>query len=76
MIQDITPHKYDVSYRITEAGEQDVMLIYQKDSLLCHTEENEITYPSVKEITEAVPDVCKKARYLFRIDNQNYFELP
>ena len=76
MIQDIAPHKYNVTYQIVNAKEQDIMLIYQKDSLLCHMEENKITYPSVREIAEVFPDIYKKTRFLFRIDEQNYFELP
>lgn len=76
MIQDIMPHRYDVSYRKTEAKENDIMLIYGTDSLLCHIEQNQIIYPSVTEITEVFPGLYKKARYLFRIDEQNYFELP
>lgn len=76
MIQDITPHKYDVSYRTTEAKEQDIMLIYGKAGLLCHMEENKITYPSVKDIAEVFSDSYQKARYLFQIDKENYFELP
>ncbi len=75
MIQDITPHKYDVTYQAADAKETDILLIYQNDSLLCCMEDNKITYPSVKEIAETFPDVYIKARFLFCIDEQNYFEL-
>lgn len=76
MIQDITPHRYDVSYQRPKVKDNDIMLIYGKDGLLCRIKDNQITYPSVKEVAEVYPEICKKARYLFCIDEQNYFELP
>lgn len=75
MIQDIAPHQYDVTYRTTEANEEDMMLIYGKDGLLCRVEGDQITYPTVKEAAKVCPDISKKARFLFRIDERNYFEL-
>ncbi|MBO5371653.1 MAG: NAD(+) diphosphatase [Lachnospiraceae bacterium] len=75
MIQDIAPHQYDVTYRKTEAKDSDIMLIYQNGSLLCHMEEEEIIYPTVKEIAEIVPNIYEKAKFLFRIDKKDYFEL-
>lgn len=75
MIQDIAPHQYDAVYKRTQPKENDIMLIYQSDAILCHIKENQITYPSVKEIAEVFCDVYRKARYLFCIDGQNYFEL-
>lgn len=75
MIQDIAPHQYDVTYRKTQAKDSDIMLIYKKGSLLCHMESSHITYPTVKEIAEVFPDIYEKAKFLFHIDEKNYFEL-
>ncbi len=75
MIQDIAPHRYDPAYRTPKVKESDKVLIYRENGLLCHMEENEIEYVSVKEITEIYPDIDKEAVFLFRIDGQNYFTL-
>lgn len=75
MIQDIAPHKYDVTYESITAMETDVILVFQKDSLLCHMDGSQITYPIAKELTEVQPEVLKEARFLFRIDDTAYFKL-
>lgn len=75
MIQDIAPHQYDVTYRKTEVKDNDIMLIYNQGSLLCRMEGGNITYPTVKEIAEVFPGIYEKAKFLFRIDEEDYFEL-
>ena len=40
MIQDIAPHRYDVAYRKQEARDQDIILLYQNDRLLCRMDEH------------------------------------
>ena len=55
MIQDIAPRRYDPAYRAPKAKEGDKVLIYRENGLLCHMEENEIEYVSVKEIAEIYP---------------------
>ena len=37
MIQDIAPHKYDITYRTVPPEADDIMLIYRGDTLLCHS---------------------------------------
>lgn len=75
MIQDIAPHKYDVTYRNINAKYDDIMLIYRKNSLLCRVEQDDIIYPTVQDIAEAFPQIGEKAKFLFRIDETDYFEL-
>lgn len=75
MIQDITPHQYDVTYKNAKAEPDNIMLIYDKGSLLCHMEGNQISYPTVREIAEVFPMVYEKAKFLFHIDEEDYFEL-
>lgn len=75
MIQDIAPHQYDVTYRRTQAKDSDIMLIYHKNSLLCRMEGDNITYPTVKEIAAVFPNIYEKAKFLFHIDAEDYFEL-
>lgn len=75
MIQDIAPHQYDVTYRNANAKDDDIMLIYAKNSLLCCIEQNDIIYPTVEDIAEVFPQAKEKAKFLFRIDETDYFEL-
>ena len=75
MLQDIAPHKYDVTYRTVDVADDDVMLIFKDNSLLCAMDEEGISYPSVNEMEEIIPNVREKAKFLFRIDDNDYFEL-
>ena len=75
MLQDIAPHKYDVTYRNVEVADDDIMLIFRDGALLCCMDDNGITYPDVKDIEEVFPQVKEKAKFLFRIDETDYFEL-
>ena len=75
MIQDIFPHKYDVSYKVPKVQEGDVILIYSKNSLLCAKENSEVVFPEIADVLAVVPEVMEKAKFLFSIDNINYFEL-
>lgn len=75
MIQDIAPHQYDVTYRRVEAKETDKMLIYKDGGVLCHLDGEDITYPTVGDIASIFPKIYEKAKFLFRIDEEDYFEL-
>ena len=75
MIQDIAPHKYDVTYRKAEVFDDDVMLIFRDNALLCGFDKDGIVYPEVKDIEKVFPEIREKAKILFRIDDTDYFEL-
>lgn len=75
MLQDIAPHKYDVTYRTVDVADDDVMLIFGDNALLCSIDEEGISYPSVAEMEEIFPDIREKAKFMFRIDDNDYFEL-
>ncbi len=75
MIQDIFPHRYDVSYKRPEAKEGDILLIYSGNSLLCFKEGSEVTFPVISDVLKVFPDALIMAKFLFSIDGANYFEL-
>lgn len=75
MLQDIAPHKYDVTYRTVDVADDDVMLIFKDNSLLCRIDDDGISYPQVSEIEEVFPNTKGKAKFMFRIDEYDYFEL-
>lgn len=75
MIQDIAPHRYHVDYRPRTPRDFDVLLIYRENQILASFQDGEICYPSVKDVREVFPEITEKAKFLFRIDHQDYYEL-
>lgn len=75
MIQDIFPHKYNVSYKHPVVKDDDTVLVYSQDSLLCFKENNEVEFPTAAQLAPACPDVKGNAKFMFCIDGTNYFEL-
>ena len=75
MIQDIAPHKYYVDYQPSVPNDTDLVLIYGHHTILCNFEDPEICYPSIAEIAAVFPEIKEKAKFLFRIDETDYYEL-
>lgn len=75
MIQDIKPHQYDITYRNAAPKENDSILVCQNGGVLCRIKDNEILYPMAKELTCRMPNLHKKAKYLFCIDEKRFFGL-
>ena len=74
MIQDIAPHKYYVDYQPSVPNDTDLVLIYGHHTILCNFEDPEICYPSIAEIAAVFPEIKEKAKFLFRIDETDYYE--
>ena len=75
MIQDIAPHKYYVDYQPSVPNDTDLVLIYGHHTIMCNFEDPEIRYPSIAEIAAVFPEIKEKAKFLFRIDETDYYEL-
>ena len=75
MIQDIAPHKYYVDYHPSTPNDTDLVFIYGHHTILCNFEDPQIRYPSIAEIAPVFPEIREKAKFLFRIDETNYYEL-
>ena len=75
MIQDIAPHQYYVEYKVQQVTGAETILIYDKRTLLARYKDGEITYPTLQELQEKYPNIEEKVKFLFRIDEQNYFEV-
>ena len=75
MIQDIAPHKYYVDYQPSVPNDTDLVLIYGHHTILCNFEDPEIRCPSIAEIAAVFPEIKEKAKFLFRIDETDYYEL-
>ena len=75
MIQDILPHVYDVSYKKATVKPTDTMLIYRNGALLCRVSSGMVSYPTAKDIERVYSEVYDKAKFMFTIDDINYFEI-
>ena len=75
MIQDIAPHQYDITYRQVTAEADDIMLIYRGPGRQCRVAGETVSYPTVAQIAPVCPQVYEKAKFLFRIDEHDYYEL-
>lgn len=75
MLQDIAPYKYDVTYRTEAAENDDMMLIFRGVELLHKIEHGEIIYPTVEELAQVFPQVKEKAKFMFRVDDTDFYEI-
>lgn len=67
MIQDIAPRCFDNTYSCREAGDDDLIVIFDKDKVLSRIIDNKVIFPKGSELKDH--DLI----YLFRIDDKNYF---
>ncbi|QIB70489.1 NAD(+) diphosphatase [Aminipila butyrica] len=86
MIQDIEPHKFDITYRNRKAADNDYALLFYEDAVLMkHPEGQEnaaefLTFGEVAALTdwkqeEKVSGWKERANYLFSIDDYKYFSV-
>ncbi|MCI5649661.1 MAG: NAD(+) diphosphatase [Fusicatenibacter sp.] len=75
MIQDIAPHVYHVEYKPTIPSEKDMLLIYQGHTILAGYQENQLCYPTISDVRTVFPEIDRKVKFLFRIDDTDYYEL-
>ncbi len=77
MIQDIFPHRWDISYRPKEPKEDSFILFFYRDQLLVIKEPAEesnhtkITYPVYEEVKQWTED----AAYLFSLDERAMYRV-
>ncbi len=76
MIQDIAPHRYDITYRKPIRQPGDPLLVFNKGRLLCRRRKDDIRYPLAAELNGPFPLLIQKTVFLFRIDEQNFWGLP
>jgi len=75
MIHEISPHEYRVEYKPIKPRKDAVFLIYQGNKVFMELENGVINYPTLKDLQEVYPKSYDKAKFLFRIDNQDYYEI-
>jgi len=73
MIQDIEPRIFNNSFQNKKAEPQDLFLSYEGDTVLVREEKDKLWYPSFSDFEAEYPHLIDEARFLFTIDNINYF---
>lgn len=74
MIQDIAPHRFDLSYRQPEAKDEDyVLYIKSNKTLLRKTGDGQYEIPQFKDFPMEKVRLKMKAYHLFAIDDAEYY---
>lgn len=68
MIQDIGRHRYHVEYDNCNPKKEDILMVFNGDSVLVREENGRTWFPSVGEL-----DIDGEMKFLFRIDDTNLF---
>lgn len=69
MIQDIYPKIYHNEYQNAKPEENDLILVFHKNTVLVRFQDEKLRYPTLKEMDSYLWDY----HYLFSIDNYKYF---
>ena len=73
MIQDIFPYKYHNEYRNIAAEDSDYVIPVHQQRILCSCTETKASLPTAAEAERIWKIDRKKLRYLFAIDEMNFF---
>ncbi len=73
MIQDIEPRIFNNNFKLKTAQPQDLFLSYDGDAVLICEGKETLWYPSFSDFEATHPHLIDSARYLFSIDEHNYF---
>ncbi len=75
MIQNITPHQYDRTYRLDAAKPRDHVLCYAGGGVLLRRQGDVWSAPRFSDFSEEEVSLRKEARHLFNMDGEGYFLL-
>jgi NAD+ diphosphatase len=73
MIHDIEPRIFNNKYDPKKPGLYDLFLAYDGDSVLVREDKEKLWYPSFDDFMSFDPSLMERAKYLFSIDDINYF---
>lgn len=73
MIHDIEPKVFNNKYIPKKAESKDLFLSYRGDSVLIREDKEKLWYPAFSDFANTHPDLAEEARFLFAIDEINYF---
>ena len=73
MIQDIAPKVFHNSFKNKQAEPTDLFLSYNGDTVLVREDKDKLWYPSFLDFEEKYPNLNDDAKFLFNIDDINYY---
>lgn len=73
VIQDIAPHIYKNEYRPVVPQKDSYLLIYEGNKILLIIEEEQIRFPTFKELEMWNPHLYETYTYLFSIDEKTFY---
>lgn len=73
MIQEIGPKIFDNHFQYKAATSRDLFLSYEGDTVLVGESKEKLWYPSFADFEAEYPNLIRGAKYLFSIDDINYF---
>lgn len=73
MIQDIAPHHFDNAYHPYTPQEKDFAIYCQPHQVLLKRMENQIIFPTFRDLKKRNDDILENATYLFQIDEFRFF---
>jgi NAD+ diphosphatase len=73
MIHDISPRIFNNKFINKKAEPQDLFLSYDGDTILVREDKDKLWYPSFADFQELYPNLIDNAKFLFTIDNINYY---
>lgn len=73
MIHDISPRIFNNKFINKKAEPQDLFLSYDGDTILVREDKDKLWYPSFADFEVLYPNLIDNAKFLFTIDNINYY---
>lgn len=73
MIQDIAPHHYDNTYRPAAPQADDYALFFEPGTALMQVRNDQIQFPTFRDLEKCQPDVYQDATYLFQVDEHRFY---
>ncbi|MDD2979316.1 MAG: NAD(+) diphosphatase [Hespellia sp.] len=73
MIQDITPHRYDNSFKPEPPQRGSVALYYEKGTALVLKKGEQIIFPTFGDLERLNDDIYEDSTYLFTIDEKRFY---
>lgn len=73
MIQNIEPHVYHNEYHPQKPDEDSYVMYFENGKTLAKRNQEEISFPLIREMKEKNPEISDKVTYLFTIDEKKFY---
>ena len=73
MIQDIKPHVYNNEYKIKRPDKDGIVLYYRDRMCLVKKTDNNIVFPTFKDLEDRCKNIYDNAIYLFAVDEKEFY---